>query len=226
MYFFGQLSIVLNQLNDIIEGFLRDSSKAMKRLFDMFYKPLCNYAMRYVVSMPVAEEIASDVMYKIWKNRHSGYRAETFREYLFTATRNTALNHLKQQQNRKNLAERWADQLRDELIEETPLDEMIAEETQSKLNSLIETLPEQCRKAFMMSRMEDMSYEDIAVQMGISTNTVKYHIKTALQKIRAGMDGLLAWWILLGTIFSIFLLYVPTFFLFSIVFIIALTVIP
>ena len=172
---------------DIIEGLHRNSPHAMKQLFDLYYAPLCNYAARYTTCMPVAEEIVSDVMFKIWQNRHNSYRAETFREYLYTATRNTALNYLKQQQNQKKLSEKWAEQVRNGLIEETPLDTMITEELQSKLNSLMETLPEQCRKVFLMHRTDDMTYEEIAAQMDISVNTVKYHIKTALQKLRAGL---------------------------------------
>ena len=215
--FIHQCLIALNQISDIIEGLLNDSPQAMKRMFEVFYKPLCGYAVRYARSMPVAEEIVSDVMYKIWENRHQNYRAETFREYLYTATRNTALNYLKQQQNQRKLSENWAEQLRGELIEETPLDTMIAKETQSKLNSLMNALPEQCRKAFTMSRIEDMSYDEIASQMGISINTVKYHIKTALQKLRAEMDTILIWLILLCTFSVIFLLHTPILFPFSII---------
>ncbi len=71
-------------------------------------------------------EVVSDVMLKIWQNRTDGYQADTFREYLFTATRNTSLNYLKQQQNRFNLLENWAEQLRNELIAETPLDKLLS----------------------------------------------------------------------------------------------------
>ena len=207
-------------IKDIIDSLFRDCPHAMKRIFDMYYKPLCCYAVRYAYSMPVAEEIVSDVMFKIWQNRHQGYRPETFREYLYTATRNTALNYLKQQQNQKKLSENWADQLRGELIEETPLDAMISQETLSKIYSLMDALPEQCRKAFMMSRFEEMSYEEIAAQMGISTNTVKYHIKTALQKIREGMRNFMLWLILLLGSCLIIFIHAPILFLFSIVLII------
>ena len=183
----------MQQLNkDIIDGLYNDSSKAMKRLFDAYYRPLCLYAMRYVSSMPVAEEVVSDVMYKIWEKRHNAYRAETFREYLYAATRNTALNYWRQEQNRKKLSNNWADNMRDELIDETPLDKMISNENVAKIHRMIDALPEQCRKAFMLSRMEDMSYDEIAENMGISINTVKYHIKTALQKLRAETDKLVA----------------------------------
>ena len=204
-------------IENIIEDLLQGSAQAMKRVFDLFYKPLCSYAVRYVSSMPVAEEIASDVMCKIWQNRNQGYRAETFREYIFAATRNTALNYLKQQQNRKKLSDSWADQLRDELIEETPLDSMITEETLSKIDNLLNSLPEQCRKAFLMSRIDDMSYEEIAAQMDVSINTVKYHIKTALQKLRAGVGDLMIWLLVLLSFICIVFIYAPTLFLFSIV---------
>jgi RNA polymerase sigma-70 factor (ECF subfamily) len=227
-YFCRKFSIkyqVLPQINNdikfIIEGLLQDESQAMKHMFDMFYKPLCCYAVRYVLSMPVAEEIASDVMFKIWQNRHHEYRAETFRDYLYAATRNTALNYLKQQQNRRKLSDNWAEQLRGELIEETPLDTMITEETRSKIDHLMTTLPEQCRKAFLMSRIDEMSYDEIAAQMGISINTVKYHIKTALQKLRTGIGNMLM--LLLFFLSSLDIsVHIPTFFLFLIVIIIPL----
>lgn len=196
----------MHQIKEIIEDLPHNSSKAMKRLFDLFYQPLCIYAVRYVGSTSVAEEVVSDVMCKIWQNRHFNYRAETFREYLYTATRNTALNYQKQNENRKKLADNWAEQLRGELIEETPLDAMITEEMQSKLKSLMDTLPTQCRKAFMMSRINNMSYGEIATEMNISTNTVKYHVKTALQKLRAGMGGFLACLLLILSFFFWFLI--------------------
>ena len=175
----------------------------MKRVFELFYKPLCCFAVRYAQSMPVAEEIVSDVMYKIWQNRHHGYRADTFRDYLYTATRNTAINYLKQQKNQKIFSDKWSEDLRNELIEETPLDKLIANETQTRLNDLIDSLPEQCRKVFLMNRLDEMSYDEIAAQMNISTSTVKFHIRTALQKLHTGLDSLMMWLLLLWTFFSI-----------------------
>jgi len=205
---------------NIIEGLYRNVPQAMKGLYELYYKPLCCYAVRYVASMSVAEEVVSDVMCRIWQNRHSDYRADSFREYLFAATRNTAINYLKQQQKQKQLSDTWADGIREELIEETPLDIMITEEMQKKLNRLINTLPEQCRKAFLMSRIDDMTYEEIAAQMNISPNTVKHHIKTALQKLRVGIGDLLIWLILFLSFFMTFFIHAPILFLFSIVLIV------
>ena len=200
---------------DIIIGLHKDCLKAMKQLFEVYYKQLCFYSMRYVVTMSIAEEVVSDVMYKIWQNRHYEYRAETFRDYLYTATRNTAFNYLRQQQTYKALSDNWADTVRGELIEETPLDAIITKEIKSKLNELMKTLPDQCRKAFLMSRVEDMSYDEIASKMDISPNTVKYHIKIALQKLRDGINHTMALLVFFRFFFNDFLYNPYTFFLLS-----------
>jgi orotate phosphoribosyltransferase-like protein len=70
----------------------------------------------------------------------------------------------------------------------------------------------------MMSRIDDMTYDEIATKLDISTNTVKYHIKTALQKLRDGMGNIFIWLIILLNISRMFLIYVPILFLIVIVF--------
>jgi len=177
--------------NKIIKGLKQNDHQMMKWLFDIYYTSLCSYAERYTNNSVVAEEVVSDVMLKIWQNRTSDYYPDTFREYLFTATRNTALNYIKQQQNRFSLLESWAEQLRHELIEDTPLDKLLETEIQNRYKNIIESLPEQAKTVFLLSREENLSYEEIAVRMGISVNTVKYHMKIALQKLRTGLNDLL-----------------------------------
>ena len=176
----------------IVEGLYSGDPSSIKRIFEFYYIPLCHYAKRYVGDAVVAEEVVSDVIYKVWQNRKTVYHAGTFREYLFMATRNTALNYLKQQQNIRKLSDHWADHLRDELIGETPLDMLITTELQSRLDELVGSLPEQCRKVFWLSRIDNFTYEEIAIQMNISVNTVKHHMKTALQKLRAGLKDFMA----------------------------------
>ena len=178
-------------VENIIQGLHQGDPQVMKLIFELYYAPLCHYAKRYVATTAIAEEIVSDVMYKIWQNRDTTYRVNTFREYLYTSTRNTAINHLKRQQNIRKLTNNWAEQLRYELITETPFDQMIISELQLKIDRLIEAMPEQCRKAYRMSRMDDLTYEEIALQMDISINTVKHHIKTALHKLRIGLGDFL-----------------------------------
>ena len=63
---------------------------------------------------------------------------------------------------------------------EHPLGNLLKEELESKIHESINKLPPACKQVFTMSRFREMSYEEISRELGISVNTVKYHIKSAL----------------------------------------------
>lgn len=66
-------------------------------------------------------------------------------------------------------------------IEDThPLGYLLEKELENELLSRIEELPSECRTVFKKSRFEGKKYEEISTELGISINTVKYHIKNAL----------------------------------------------
>lgn len=60
-------------------------------------------------------------------------------------------------------------------------------------------MPEQCRRAFELSRFEELSYKEIADRLGIATKTVENQIGKALRILRTELSDylplllLLAW---------------------------------
>ncbi|MEG1839108.1 MAG: sigma-70 family RNA polymerase sigma factor, partial [Bacteroidaceae bacterium] len=71
-----------------------------------------------------------------------------------------------------------------------------------KINDAIKALPSECRQVFVMSRFEDMKYDEIASKIGISVNTVKYHMKNALMQLRSELkDYLITILVLLTSIY-------------------------
>ena len=48
----------------------------------------------------------------------------------------------------------------------------------------ISSLPDECRKIFLMACLEDMKYREIADALSISINTVKTQMKIALRFLR------------------------------------------
>jgi len=54
----------------------------------------------------------------------------------------------------------------------------------------INELPEQCRKAFELSRYNELKYKEIADKMGISVKTVETHISHALKILRITLKDL------------------------------------
>jgi RNA polymerase sigma-70 factor (ECF subfamily) len=54
----------------------------------------------------------------------------------------------------------------------------------SRLDTAIQALPEKCRIVFLLSRVEELSYQEIASQLGISVKTVENQIGKALKLLR------------------------------------------
>ena len=72
-----------------------------------------------------------------------------------------------------------------------PLGTLLEQELEGKLSQCIEELPKECRAVFKKSRFEQKKYEEIAADLNISVNTVKYHIKNALASIQLHMGDYL-----------------------------------
>ena len=63
-------------------------------------------------------------------------------------------------------------------------EQIILSELEDKIEDIIREMPEECRKVFLLSRYGDKSYAEIADELNISVNTVKYHIKKAISLLR------------------------------------------
>lgn len=50
-----------------------------------------------------------------------------------------------------------------------------------RLSAALEQLPEPCRRAFLLNRLEGLTHTEIATQLGVSTKTVQRHIERALR---------------------------------------------
>ena len=64
----------------------------------------------------------------------------------------------------------------------------------------IDSLGDECKRVFRKSRFEHKKNEEIATELGISVNTVKYHIKMALTRLHQDLRKYL---ILLISFFSL-----------------------
>ena len=73
-----------------------------------------------------------------------------------------------------------------------PLGRLLEKELENEIMNAINRLPDECRKVFNMSRFENRKYEEIAQELKISVNTVKYHIKHALALLHEDLGKYLA----------------------------------
>ncbi|MGG7664127.1 RNA polymerase sigma factor [Dyadobacter sp. BHUBP1] len=166
----------LNDEKALLRQVAAGDERAFTRIFEHYHQRLGMHIYRITRSESVAEELVHDVFLKIWRNRELLVEVENFPVYLFVISKNAALNALK-----KIAAER---------VKFTGLDD--AEEGQAEqpddyryalIDEAIDQLPHQQRQVYLLSRHQRLSYHEIALQMGLSKETVKKYLQIATASI-------------------------------------------
>ncbi|TDE14637.1 RNA polymerase sigma-70 factor [Dyadobacter psychrotolerans] len=180
--------------------FLTDVKKGYDLLFRHYYAALCSHAVRYVYSKEIAEDIVADVFFAFWKKSAHENITTSFRAYLFISVRNKCLTYLRWEMNKETCEE--LDEYDLVSAHSQPDKLMEFDELYLKIEKIINALPPQNQRVFLMSRFEGKSYQEIADKLQISKKAVEAHISKALTEFRkalksqtiillAGLTGLL-----------------------------------
>ena len=135
-----------------------------------------------------AWDIAQDTFAKLWQQRSNIDPEKSLDALVKAMATNTAINAVKQ---RKTHARYHREQLFLQNDEDLSADtRMLSHELQRKVDSIISQMPPRQREVFLLSREKDMTYNQIAQQLGISPLTVRTHISTALHELRSLLSAL------------------------------------
>ena len=198
----------MNKPHDDINRAISDGEEwAYRAIYDRHYEVLCRVAYDYVKDQYLAESIVGDTIFHIWERREQLNIQGPIRRYLIRAVRNKCLDLLASQYVRRTVSEgdmvseEESQNLLDGVDDISPLGILLEKELEDKVVEAVESLPSECRAVFEKSRFEGKSYQEIADSLGISINTVKYHIKGAIARIYAHLERYL---ILIGVGLIIF----------------------
>lgn len=158
------------------------SEQNFESVFREYFKPLVYYAVKLVHDQDSAKEIVHTVFIRLWEKREEIDMESSLRSYLFTAVHNRALNFLRDRSrfHGEDISEigygkEIGDEFRDRISEA---------ETENRVISAIESLPERCREIFRLSRFEELKYREIAEKLKISVKTVEIQMSKALKILR------------------------------------------
>lgn len=155
---------------------------------------LVNTAVVKVESIETAKELVQDVFLSLYLRKNELHTIHSLKAYLSTALKNKIYDHYQRELRKKKYEKSVGVNLR--IITNDLQDEFEAKELNELLQEKIKSLPEQCRKVFLLSREEKLSHKEIAERLNISPNTVDQHIQKALRILRTSVSGMLmvAWW--------------------------------
>lgn len=127
-----------------------------------------------------AKDIVQQAFISMWSNLQAGRTDTGTRAYLYRSVYNRSLDVLKHQLVKKK-------HVRDMLaagIHHAEPHTVETRELERKINESLAQLPEKCRKIFMMSRFEQLTYREIATVLSLSEKTVENQVGKALKILR------------------------------------------
>ncbi len=150
------------------------------QLFKDYYPMSVLYARKMVNDLDSAREIAQQVFVKLYEKKDQLTIKTSIKSYIFQATRNTALNYIKQQKTRQFAATHAMSRYETETNEDT----LLTKELEEQILSIIDRLPNKCKQIFTMNRFEGKKNKEIAQELDISIRTVETQISKALKTLR------------------------------------------
>ncbi|WP_246104298.1 RNA polymerase sigma factor [Mucilaginibacter corticis] len=173
-----------------LAGLLRSGDAgAYTEIFLRFNRVLVAHAYRMLGDRDRAMDVVQDVLLKVWQNRESLQLSGTLSGYLYRAVRNRILDEISHQE----VVERYVDSAM-AFVEQgrCPSDDLVIEkELFALVEKEIALLPENMRRAFILRKQQELGYEEVAAQLGISEAAAKQQVYNAVKLLRLKLADLL-----------------------------------
>ena len=157
-----------------------------KALFDEYYNALCNFCYRYIQDRDTCEDMVQTVFVRLWENRNKLELTGSLRSYLFTATRNAALDHIRSQKRKEQYLEMNPVDEYDEQVTDDTAGRLLFRD---RLQKAINDLKPKTREIFMLHKMEGLTYREISEHLDIPKRTVEYNIYSALSQLKKKLQA-------------------------------------
>lgn len=167
---------------DLFELVQQDNERAFSILFDRYKILIFRHIFKRTNCEWEASEMLQNIFLSLWKNRSIIVIEDSLQPYLLGAARNNVLALYADTQRQLKREELLLGQI--ESVSYSAEAYMVAEELEQQLKRELAKMPKTMKKAFELSRYEDLSVREIAAILQVSEQTVKNNLTSALNKLR------------------------------------------
>ena len=161
--------------------------EAFDFIFRKYYKILTIQAMRIVKDQDTAQSLVQDCFVRFWEKQNGVQNITDLYSYLYFMVRNRCIDNIREEKRLQYVP----------LTNQTDIAECETEadienkDLNSHIWQAIAKLPIRCHKAFEYSRIDGLTYPQIAKEMGITPKAVEALISRALKLLRANLTDIL-----------------------------------
>jgi RNA polymerase sigma-70 factor (ECF subfamily) len=191
-------SPVSAEIDALIQRCLAGDQQAWEAIVHQHRRKVFNIAYKFTGKHDEAEDLTQDIFLKIFKSLNTFDRRANFQTWLVSVSRNLCIDHYRSVRKERETIDRDVD-----AGELTPAaggpSAYAALETRDRvqlLHKALSQLPEPLRKAVVLRDIQELSYQEIADQLGKPEGTVKSRINRGrtelarqIARLRAQLEG-------------------------------------
>lgn len=172
-----------------LSALLKEGDKrAYTEIYNRYKQLLQNHLYKKLGNFEEVKDVLQDLFIKIWVNKADMPVTDNLPGYLFCAARNRVFNHL----SHKKVISKYISSIQTFISEDNYTTDLSIREKEftQVIRKEIEGLPTKMREVFVLSREHNLSHDEIAKHLHISTQTVAKQISNALKILRVKLGVL------------------------------------
>lgn len=175
----------LHNQQDLLLRVAKGDEQAFQQFFQEHWPQVYGTSLRLTKDPEKAQDLTQDVFIKIWEQRERLADIRQADGYIYTLARNLVLDFLRKRVFDSENIDYLIHYFKDASL--NPQEKLEYRELETLLHQAMDHLPEKIGRVFRLSRVEGLTHEQIAEQLGISIVTSKTYVVRALQAIRKYM---------------------------------------
>ena len=152
-------------------------------MLERYYREILSFLSGQVSDRSMAADLAQESYARVYAAQLAGAGIVNPRALLYRTARNLVIDHYRHAEVRTGVELPACEDEVAQVRGPRSLEPEVAAASQQGIRALaqaIDNLPPRCREAFMLNRIEGLSYVEVAARMGISVKMVEQHLKLAL----------------------------------------------
>ena len=168
--------------------------EAFAEIYRRYKRSLYLHAFRMLENEEEAKDVLQEVFAAVWSKRHTITLETSLTSYLFQSVKYRILNLISQKKTETRYLESLAQSI--EEGENITEEEVRGRELEIQIEKEIALLPSKMRTVFELASQQHLSYQEIALALGISDKTVKKQVHKARSILRNKLTSLVIAWLL------------------------------
>ncbi len=155
------------------------TQEEFKNIYDQYFDAIRGYLYYRSGNTELATDIAQEAFIKIWEKQFD-YEPKKIKSLLYKISGDIFINHIR----REKVAGDYLKEIKFNFKEDCSDNSLEYQELKQNYETVLAKLPEKQRSVFLMSRLEELTYKEIAERLDLSVKAVEKRMNKALSELK------------------------------------------